>query len=255
MKLKNILARIPRPLKACVCTALVILLAAAYYIALGCPTLTFEQEFRRAEKAHLVGPSQIVDRLDGTYRQFDKMIVGETESGVCFFGQFYSTSNDPSSGVMYQFGYVEKTGDITVAAAPNFTGFFWQHSGISLPVYVFTDEAGAARAEIDVDVTGLRTYSVDGKEITRGYEAHFSAEAYRNEHGVFRFFLDSSDEDGGYALYIFSNLANGSKEMNQEAQLNTVIPVTVRLYDSGGALLIEKELTVRSLAGEARAES
>ena len=68
---------IPRPLRACLWALLVIVLSILYYIALGCPTLSLRQELRRAEKVHLVGPSKIVDQVNGElYSEFEKMLVG-----------------------------------------------------------------------------------------------------------------------------------------------------------------------------------
>ena len=111
---------IPRPVRAILCAVCAIALAIAYYIALGCPTLTDEQEFRRAEKIHLVGPSKIVDTLTSEYSEFDKMIVGETEYGICFFGKYtYTTGVYNKDETDYRLFYAEKTGDLTLVPAPN----------------------------------------------------------------------------------------------------------------------------------------
>ena len=52
---------LPRPLRACLWALLAVLVGIIYYIALGCPTLSIRQDFRRAEKVNLAGPSKIVD--------------------------------------------------------------------------------------------------------------------------------------------------------------------------------------------------
>lgn len=238
MKLKDLINRIPRPLKACVCTVLVIVLAVVYYIALGCPTLTFQQEFRRAEKVHLVGPSKIVDKLhNGIYRDFDKMIVGETEYGISFFGRYYNhyPYNDPFAEKQYLFTYLEKTGDITFAAAPNVWGWAWDYAGMSLPVYIFTDHTDAVRAEIEISVSGVSSSCTVRNET-------FQCEANQTDPGVFRFILTSGSESESDALSLLSsvstnNMRGGVKE--------AVIPILVRLYDANDKLITEKELTLR----------
>ena len=55
MKLKNLFSRIPRPLRACICTVLAIVLLLSYYVMLGCPVFTMKQHFRRAEKEGFSG--------------------------------------------------------------------------------------------------------------------------------------------------------------------------------------------------------
>lgn len=245
MKRKITTERIPRPVKACICGVLVLVVAAVYYIALGCPTLTFTQEFHRAEKSNLVGPSQIVDRLDDTYYEFEKLIVGETESGICFFGRYGSLifGGKHSGEMRYVFTYLEKTGDLTVAAAPNVRGSFWELRGVELPVYVFADHPDAVRAEISVTVTGEYSQTVNGEKITRQIREQFDAEAKRSDSGVFRFILDCDDENSGYALYALSCKTGGSW-VGLTGGETTCIALTVRLFDEKDALILTREQTI-----------
>lgn len=245
MKLKNFLSRIPRSLKACVCTVLVVLLALTYYIALGCPTLSFRQEFRRAEKAHLVGPSKIIDTLNGEYIDFDKMIVGETEYGICFFGRYYNAFpyDNPFAEKQYLFSYVEKSGDVTIAAAPNVWGSTWALSGIMryVPVYLFTDEPNSVRAEVEITVVGAYN---NGTAKDRIFTEIFVGEAERSEEGFFRFGLSADDDSSLHALHYLSSKTGGfvfNERINESLQSITAV---VRLYDANGALVQEKELTI-----------
>lgn len=233
MKLIHAIQRIPRPIRACCYAILAIMTAIAFYIALGCPTLSFRQEFRRAEKAHLVGPSQIVDTMNGEYIEFDKMIVGETENGICFFGRYYSQYPYKSTDEkQYFFSFIEKTGDITIAAAPNVWGIVWQESK-SIPVYLFVNQPNAVRAEITLKAT---TY----------FEATFHAEATRLDSGVFRFWLEAEGKDLE-ALSIFSRITGGAPYIGlSDELLDTAIPATVKLYDTDGALILEEELIIKA---------
>lgn len=234
MKLKNLINRIPRPVRACIAGTLAIVLAIAYYIALGCPTLSFKQEFRRAEKVHLVGPSNIVDTIVVDYREFDKMIVGETEEGICFFGRYYHCYpyDEAFAEKLYYFSYVEKTGDITIAAAPNVWGLIWNDSAQSVPVYLFVGAPEAVRAEITLHKA-------------TNFNQSFHAEATRLDSGVFRFWLEAEGE-GLSALFTLSCITGGTPYGLTYDILFTTIPATVKLYDADGALILEKELVIQA---------
>ena len=245
MKLKNWILRIPKPVKVCVCAVCVILLAAVYYIVLGCPA-TFRQEFRRAEKAHLVGPSKIVDSLKGEYTEFDKMIVGETEEGICFFGKYsYNDGNARKEKTAYYFTYLEKTGDLTLAAAPNVSGVHWSFFGFArtLPVYLFTEDTTAARAEINIHVTGKYRSESNGKAITKAFNETFQAEASRTEEGFFRFWLEGSDKGSLSALYYLSNTTGNAWGFDY-SDLPSGATATVRLYDAEGNQIREETITL-----------
>lgn len=248
MKWKNRLERIPRPVRACVYTVLAIVLVVVCYIALGSPTLSVQQEFRRAEKANLIGPSKIVDTLDSQYHDFDKMIVGETDYGICFFGRYYTNHpyNDPFAEKHYLFTYVEKTGDLTVTAAPNFWGWAWVTSPrtVSLPVYLFTDEPEAVRAEIEMVITGDTSLSTGGNINMVQFSETFRAEAARTQSGIFRFWFEAKEESGLSALRYLSNVTGGSFYFKTEGEYNAVIPATVRLYDSQGKLILERTIEI-----------
>ncbi len=251
-KMKNLLNRIPRPLKACVCSILVILLAVVYYIALGCPTLTLRQEFRRAEKAHLVGPSKIVDTLDkGQYDEFTRLLVGETEEGIVFFGKYFTTSGETGwrDKYAYRFYYLPKTGDITIAPAPSIFGSFWDWGGAILPVYVFTEHDNAVRAEISFTVRGsyTKTNLNDGSETIVTYGGSFSQETVRaSDGGPFRFFFEAKNGKEGLALGQFSTLVTDPHF--GMGHVDTPICVTVRLFDANDQLIKEDTLAIHSPA-------
>ena len=246
MKRKNLFRRIPRPVRTIGNLVLAVALAALFYISIGCPTYSFEREFRRAEKAHLVGRSEIVDTVTD-YQEYDKMIVGETEHGICFFGVFDVTvgySNGRNQYVpYYTFTYYEKTEDVTVAVAPCFSSI-WSMYGASLPIYLFDTHPEAVRAEIRTTVSGEETYHSNDKKHTISFKETFTAEAERSGDGYFRFTLQSQDENGSRALGLLSSVASGESLASDER--DTIIPFTVRLYDASGEMILEKELTIRA---------
>jgi len=257
MKLKKLFYRIPRPVKACFFALLALIMAVVYYIALGCPT-TFRQEFRRAEKAHMVGPCDIVDTLYGQYSEFEKMIVGETEYGICFFGRYGSSRQGNKHGGEwnYSFFYHEKTGDITILAAPGSSAFEWTFSGFAraLPVYVFTDEQEAVRAEIMLTVTGEYTYYFHGvpekDPVKNSLNRTLQAEAPRDDTGMFHFWLEADDQPGLAAMQYLSNAIGGNAVGINRLEDLSAIQATVRLYDTQNTLIREETQILYTTSNE-----
>lgn len=248
MKLKNVFDRIPRPVRACACAVCVMLLAIVYYIALGCPTLFLRQEFRRAERAHLVGPSEIVDTLDKEqYYEFDKLLVGETEYGVTFFGRYYNQrpNNNPFAEKQYFFAYVEKTGAVTMCAAPNVFGIHWTLSyQESLPVYLFTENSKAVKAKVQINVCGEEPVFLNGESGTRKFNETFYAEANRTDASFFRFWIEGSGEEAMSALFHLSSITGAPWMFGQNSP--ALITAIVWLYDANENLILEEELVLHS---------
>lgn len=248
MKLRNCIKRIPKPVKIIFCILGIFFLSVTFYIACGSPTFTMEQEFRRAEKAHMVGPSTIVHTMGGYYKDYEKVIVGETEHGVCFFGRYSVNSGnyEPTRTITkYDFAYHEKTGDMTIMVAPNRHAWFWKIlGGVSLPVYLFDEYHQAVRGEIEMTITGEEHYyDMDG-QVTVSFNQTFKSSSERSKDGFFLFWVDAKTEQECYALKLLSNVGN-SELMLDDALGKTVIPVTIKLYDAHGKLVAEKVLEIR----------
>ncbi len=243
---------IPRPLRACLWALLAIAVAVTYYISLGCPTVSMRQQLRRAEKVYMVGPGKIVDEVASPeYSEFDKMLVSETDHGIIFFGRYGS---DGRNGVKhrgkwaYLFSYVEKTGDVTFAASPSVYTF-----GLDkLPVYVFTERKDAVKASISITISSTESYKINGKLEENPFHETFTSEATRDENGFFRFDLDAEQSpsynpsdlrnDASEALCCLSAIANNGPLTSEEQTV--VIPVTIKLYDAKGQLILTRELTL-----------
>lgn len=263
-KLKNIWMRVPRWLRSILDLLASALFVFLFYAAIGAPAITTTQAFRRAEKIHMVGPSVIVDTLDqSTYSEFKTMLVGETGEGIVFFGQYEATQNNGwSERTVLEpvFSYREKTGDLTVLAAPTVSlGFPWiEYGGASLPIYLFDAYPEAIRAELDLTVSGTYGIDINGGEYTQDFTRSYSLEAQREKEGFFRFFisLPTGNAVDAYALELISALSTGSTPFtypsSHEAAIS--IPVTVRLYDETDALILERQLTILSPAAAAHAE-
>ncbi len=151
---------------------------------------------------------------------------------------------------MYTFSYREKTGDITVLAAPNCSMSILGLPHIYLPVYVFDCYPEAVRAELELTVTGRDTHISNEDKITIDYSEHFCAEAERTGDGFFRFLLDAKDTPRICALRLLSDLC-GNQMFSTNKNIDAIVPGIVRLYDQSGNLILEKEFEIRSVVAAA----
>lgn len=259
-KLKMMLKNVPRKVRIAFDLCLILLLGFLFYLSIGAPTFSAEQAFRRAEAINMVGPGKIVDTLGWSdYPMFETLIVAETESGVEFYGEYRMGHGDAwpkGLNIQYRtplFSYREKTGEMTVLAAPvDGFGLSRYDSEGKLPVYVFCDYPGAVRAELDMTVSGSYKTGNGGEAVEREFTRTFSADSVRHGDGFFRFTLTGE----GRILNYIAHISNGDywSRTLTDSERGASIPVTVRLYDENDALVIEKALFIRSPAAEAHAE-
>lgn len=259
-KLILLLKNIPRKVRIGVDIGLILLILFLFYLSIGAPAFSTEQAFRRAEKINMAGPGEIVDTLGWSdYPMFETLIVAETENGVEFYGEYRMGNSDAwpkGLNIQYRtplFTYREKTGDLTVAAAPVAVfGLSLYDFETKLPVYVFDEYADAVRAEMELTVRGIYDTRINGQDIYREFSQTFSAEAQRQGEGYFRFLLSGS----GWILDYISHVSNGDgyHHVLTDSERGASIPVTVRLYDENDVLIMEKELFIQSPAVKAHSE-
>ena len=245
MRKKKFWNRIPYPVRAAICGACILFLLYVLYISLGYPTLTLKQEFRRAEKAHFVGPSTIVEITEDW--EFDKMIVGETDHGVCFFAPHeMGIIGSNRTFTTYYFSYREKTGDLTVFGAPSVFYHFWDSfSGEEkLPLYIFADVPNADRVQVELQVTRIKEPSVDGSKVIYEYDEYFLVDGQPIADGVFKCNLTGVTADEKAALEQVCEMSMGARAGS--AFEDAVIPITVRFYDGNGQLIAEKQTELRT---------
>jgi len=231
-------SRIPRKAKAIGNLLLIAAALFALYVSLGSPPLTVEAQFRRAEKAHLVGPSTIlgIEELSGT--NFDSLLLADTGDGIILYN---FNRNDSFSTLTYR----DKIGDVSVLAATvYFGGALETSSSVEFPIAVFDSFPQAVCAELDITVT-----TAPHKDFQKTY----TLKAQRNNPGYFLFRLntDGTSKLGaeGWALEMFAEI---SRDNAYRSYVDLEIPATVRLYDEAKNLICQRTLTVRSVAAEAR---
>lgn len=237
--------RIPRPQRAMFNILVILVLYFLIYYFLGCPPLTEEQEFRRMEKANLVGPGVILDTLDQEeYSNCTFLTVAETENGIIFYAKF--ALRPPT------LSYREKTGDITVLSAPYAPGTAITDACPHLPVYVFDDYLKAVRAELELRVSNpaYPTNNLYGEYPNPvAFDNTYRLEARREADGFFRFDIAVPEvsEDAQYHRYALFYLAS---ICHSTVETDASVPATVRLYDENGELVAERSLIIRSTAFE-----
>ena len=245
-KIKNVLFRIPKPLRAFVGILMIGILVYLIYVSIGFPAPSFDHEFRRVEQMNMVGPSTIVSRIDSNdYLDFSNLIVGETDDGVIFFSRLELNSSNGGNRYSYAYYYKEKTEDLTVLAAPLPFGFMM---GNKLPVYVFDDYPEAVYAELTVKINGINSTTEDGVSKESKFSKTFFATDDRSVDGHFFFCLEAEVSDTYVteqnALNLLSQVCSNSIFLKKEVLAATDITATVKLYDENRCLVVEKALTI-----------
>lgn len=255
-KLKNFWLNIPRPTRVIINILAIILVASAFYVSIGAPTLTEEQAFRREERANLVGPSTILFHEKVENYRYGTLILGETKHGVITW------VDDSWNG----FNYHEKTGDITVVTAPStWFDFGMENWEVALPVFVVDDYPEAVQAVLELNIQGVFVHNLNGKRLEEPLDHHFTLSSHRGDDGFFYFplslpYLDAFDDQGnetgathgvdGYALDALADtFTNAMTAVNPQS--NVSVTATVELFDESGALLVTRDLVLRSLSDQA----
>lgn len=259
--MKRFWQRIPRKLRVCFNTLTIVLLIIAAYIFLDCPALTPVQQFRRLEKANLVGPSQIIEIVDLPNGLHDHLLVADDGNGAILY-QYDDFEFRWSGNLLYW----EKSDGITIFPAPTHTFFGSDSYVIDLPILVFHNYPGAVRGELELTIDeglGIRkTEQETGAAVHSEYfEKTYLMEADSDIDGYFRFNLHAESEN----WYVDSYGQNWGRLLGNEglaletlcrmidenrSYLQAYVNATVRLYDVDNRLIIEKDLTIRSVNAE-----
>lgn len=231
-------SRLTHRKKVAVYLPLIALLIYLLYFFAGCPPFSPAHRYYRAARDHLVGPGKILAHLELEKMDYTDLILAEDEENIILYIT-HEHDFEPA-----ELACREKTGDLTVLAAPCYRGGSWstaleQH----LPVFLFDEYPEAARAEMELT---LSTHS-NGEDFSKTYKL----ESHREYDGFFQFDIFAHNAQGlkaeGYALHAFSNLS--ANALNPH--IGIAVPVTVRLYGSDNCLILERHLEVRSTAGQA----
>lgn len=214
--------RLPVKFRACTNIALICLCALLIYIFVGAPAITPRQAFRRAERAQLVGPAEILEELHVGGYPYNRLILADDGDGVILFT--YNRWNRAATELLY----AEKTGDMTLAAAPDQT-FYPKENHAAVALILYHEGSRAVRAELDLTLTA----DYEGET----HEKTYSLQSLMSLDRCFLFSIEAHSQSAlGAEGQLLLQLQNGSR--------NT-IPATVRLYDADDNLIREETVLIQ----------
>lgn len=237
-RLKAWSERIPRKTRFFLYVLSILFLAFLIYIFIGAPALNWQHRYRRIEKAHLVGPGQILGYEEVSGSLYDAAVVARTDKGVIVTTMI---SELPYGELLF---YLPMTGKIAVTAAPQMLApsdiDFEQDT---LTVFVVDDYPEAVRAELDLQLYFKQ--QPDGEAETPIF--HLSGQ--REKDGYFRLDtpFESLDADSveRKALDLYSDYTrNAGWRETLWLVPKGAYKATVRLYDSNDSMIAEETITL-----------
>lgn len=227
--------RVPVKFRACWNLLAIGLCLVLIYICMGSPVLTVRGAYRRAEKANLVGPGEILAVLEPEGQTYSRLVLAQEETGVMLYAW------DRWNAEAREFVYLAKEDPLTIAAAPG-QELLWTQTQATLPVYLFDDCPDAVRAELEL--------TIQGEYEAEPYTKIYPLTAAREGDGYFAFCIHTNSSGGseGHSLAQLRNVTGNS--MADTA--GTVIRAAVRPYDTAGDLLVDTEMELHSAAFKAQ---
>lgn len=223
--MKKLLKRwqqLPVKFRACANIVLICLCVLLIYIFVGAPAITPRQAFRRAEKAQLVGPAEILEELHTRGYPYSRLILADDGDGVILFT--YNRWNRAATKLLY----AEKTGDLTLAAAPDQT-FYPKENHAAFAIILFHEGSRAVRAELEFCLTA----DFEGEPCKKTY----SLQSLMTLDRSFLFSIEAHSQSAlGAEGQLLLQLQSGSRNS---------IPATVRLYDADDNLIREETVLIQ----------
>ena len=221
--------RIPCRLRVAVDLTLAAALLLALYVAAGSPAFGDENEFRRAEKAGMVGPSKLMDwvAVQRTWPMvgYDRALIGDDGDAILFYTYTVGQGTSSLEGRLLR---REKTDGLLLTPLPSHMVFGLAET---LPLFLFADDPDAVRAEVLLRLTGEETVTLTGDR--------------RASEG------DGSSLPG---FFYFQLPVTGANRQTMEALINCgaayqddgkVFPAAIRLYDAEDRLIAETDYVIR----------
>ncbi len=215
---------------------LTLLLLMAVAAALSSRARGEEARFRRAEKADLAGPSEIIGSFDVPEDwprvNYDRLLLGDDGEEIFFY-----LIREGGNSFLFR---REKTGGILLTPAPswNLKGTTpWRGEETVLPLLLFAEDPAAVRAEVRIRLSDAWEPELTGGALETGEGEGFASG---------RVFL--------LRIPVPKNARHWKAELMQALlETNDVVapgwgeyPAVIRLYDEENALLETREYTVRS---------
>lgn len=225
-KLTSKIPRLPRPWRAARNLVCIVLAVYLIWLMLGGRPLTVQWAFRRAERQDMVGPSEIM-----LERREDRnvTILGETPEGY-FLGLFSRLSGGGwrTDATLY----IPRQTDVTLTVMDILPGMHYGSGYVDL--LLLCDDPAVSRGEAELTLAG--TGSLNGRRYD--FDQTYTVEFLPAEDGILSGRVEARSED------------DGSWESRLERVMlghiyDDTVPVTVRLYDGAGALVLERSIQYR----------
>ncbi len=201
-----------------------ILLISLFFIAsiTEWPSPTLEIAIRKKEKQQLIGPSEIIEKLDFHNSSWDHLIISQTEYGY--------TTYEYQDGLGWDNGYLryfEKT-----PVATMFTTDYRYEQGFGepwLPIFVFPQNLTAYSARMMLTVQCAES------------SAEFNLRSYREPGSCFMFSLPAGPELEGECYWLLQQAITGAW---QEYVVTGTVEIQIDFYDRQGNLVDTYSKTV-----------
>ncbi len=261
-KALRLLHNIPKPLRILFDFLLAALLLFAWFVARGGPRFGEEERFRRAEKANLVGPSIILDKLyvqgDWIPTGYTRLLIGDAGDEILFYTLINGNGSSSMDRVLTR---REKTEGLLLTTVPQMytilsalsplpSSWFGEDVPVwVIPLFLFVDEPAAVRAEVrlqlteDWEVTLSQYRGTGAPEEERGWSV-------REKYFLFSLPIPSETWDSPEK----PEALNALLWINDPTTVRGgEFPAEIRLYDAEGKLLETRDYVIRSRAADARA--
>jgi len=221
--------RIPRWLRVAADLTLALALLLATYIAVGCPAFGYEGEFRRAEKAGMVGPSKLIDwvAVQRTWPSvgYDRILIGDDGDAILFYTYTVGKGTSSMEGRLLR---REKTEGLLLTPLPSSMVF-----GLAevMPLFLFADDPDTVKAEVLLRLTGEETVTLTAGR--RAFEGDGSSLP-----GFFYFQLPVT----GTNRQAMDALARCGASYQDDGE---DFPAVIRLFDADDRLIAETDYVIR----------
>lgn len=171
---------------------------------------TDEQRMRLAEKAHVVGPSDILGR-ESDLPVWGDVLIGQSRYGYTLYSC--------DSGELH---YYKKMENFTTYVPNDLSGYDLQDA---MPIFVFAENRQATHARLSMRLVS----TLSGAP----WDSTYTIEAQRSENGYFLFQMDLADEVHNGLLEFLTEMLNNML-CSRPWMYGTV---TLEVYDDSGNLL------------------
>ena len=223
--------RIPRRLRIAVDLALAMALLLAGYIAAGCPAFGDENEFRRAEKAGMVGPSTLLDwvavQRGWPSVGYDRILIGDDGDAILFYTYTVGRGTSSLEGRLLR---REKTEGLLLTPLPCVSANLWQSTEV-LPLFLFADDPNAVKATVRLQLTPEETVTLtQARRASEGDESNLP--------GFFYFQLPVTAANRE-TLESLMSCASTFADYGED------FPAAILLYDAGDRLIARRDYVIR----------